>query len=75
LLGFFEKETSHSRTLLNDWGKPETLSAMLNYYRQMPQQVPQKNVSEKVLDDIRIPEIFIHCPTLLLWGSRMMRFI
>jgi len=68
--GFFEKETSYSRTLLNDWGKPETLSAMLNYYRQMPQQVPQKNVSEKVLDDIRIPEIFIHCPTLLLWGEQ-----
>ena len=66
----FEQESSYSRELLNDWRDPEILSAMLSYYRQMPQQVPQMNVSKKVLDDIRIPEIFIHCPTLLLWGEQ-----
>ena len=66
----FEQKSSYSRELLNDWRDPETLSAMLSYYRQMPQQVPQMNVSKKVLDDIRIPEIFIHCPTLLLWGEQ-----
>jgi pimeloyl-ACP methyl ester carboxylesterase len=66
----FEQKSSYSRELLNDWRDPETLSAMLSYYRQMPQQVPQMNVSKKVLDDIRMPEIFIHCPTLLLWGEQ-----
>ena len=66
----FEQESSYSRKLLNDWREPEILSAMLSYYRQMPQQVPQMSVSKKVLDDIRIPEIFIHCPTLLLWGEQ-----
>ena len=66
----FEREASYSKALLNDWRQPEILNAMLNYYRQMPQHVPQKNVSKKVLDSIRIPEIFIHCPTLLLWGEQ-----
>ncbi len=66
----FERETSYSKALLKDWRQPEILNAMLNYYRQMPQHVPQRNVSKKVLDSIRIPEIFIHCPTLLLWGEQ-----
>lgn len=67
---FFEQASRYSSQLLNDWRKPEILAAMLNYYRQMPQQVPEENAAESTLNDISVPQIFIHCPTLLLWGEQ-----
>lgn len=65
-----EESEAYGKGLINDWSAPKTLNAMLNYYKQMPQQVPQINATESELDSIRVPDVFIHLPVLVLWGER-----
>ncbi|WP_394220589.1 alpha/beta fold hydrolase [Alteromonas gracilis] len=66
----FESESDYAIMLQKDWARPVTLTSMLNYYRQMPQQVPCANAAKAELDKIRIPQVFIRIPTLVLWGEK-----
>lgn len=45
-----------------------TLSAMLNYYREMPQMAPEAHAPEAELTRLRVPNIRVTLPTLVLWG-------
>lgn len=57
-----------------NWTTSTTLSAMLEYYRQMPQLFPQSSLyrddeeTRAELAKIKIPNIRIEMPTLVLWG-------
>lgn len=57
-----------------NWRDPDTLSAMLEYYRQMPQLFPEQALhsddeeTKALLAQIKIPNIRIEMPTLILWG-------
>lgn len=66
----FEENTEYGKALIEDWSEPHTLNSMLSYYRQMPQQVPPLNATQTELDDLRVPEVFIYLPVLLLWGEQ-----
>lgn len=70
------------------WSKPYAIDNMLNYYRAMPQLFPRetslghtaksldKNTQspEKPLNAIKIPQITIKMPTLVLWGENDQAF-
>ena len=72
--GFFEQQWDYASTLLNDWGQEARLSAMLNYYRCMPQDIPPVDASDEVLQTIHVPNIYIGVPTLVLWGRNDLAF-
>jgi hypothetical protein len=56
------------------WSVPGAVNDMLQYYRAMPQLALSEkvaiDVSEQVMTTIqmKIPNIRISCPTLILWG-------
>ncbi|WP_164078410.1 alpha/beta fold hydrolase [Alteromonas facilis] len=62
------------------WSRPGAVTRMLNYYRAMPQLFPREEETSsdesltgssiKALTDIRIPEVHIPVPTLVLWGEQ-----
>ena len=68
--GLFSQQSGYAKGLLADWNDNETLSAMLNYYRQMPQTVPPVDASEEALSTLKIPTIRIALPTCVLWGRQ-----
>ncbi|GEA12955.1 alpha/beta hydrolase [Alteromonas sp. KUL49] len=70
MLGSDVFDTSYGKRLLQGWEMPNRLDAMLNYYRQMPQQVPLDNPTKEQLANIKIPNIRIDVPTLVLWGRQ-----
>lgn len=68
--GLFGQPNEYAKSLLADWNDNETLSAMLSYYRQMPQTVPPVEASEEVLARFKIPNIRVTLPTCVLWGRQ-----
>jgi pimeloyl-ACP methyl ester carboxylesterase len=63
------------------WAQPGAVDGMLQYYRAMPQLAPSdKNTgvsSEQVKTptQMKIPNIRITCPTLILWGEQDQAFV
>jgi pimeloyl-ACP methyl ester carboxylesterase len=63
------------------WAIPDAVNGMLQYYRAMPQLA----TSEKIISDereqvktptqMKIPNIRITCPTLVLWGEQDQAFV
>lgn len=70
MLGSKVFDTRYGEKLLQGWEMPNRLDAMLNYYRQMPQQVPLHNPTDEQLANIKVPNIRIDVPTLVLWGRQ-----
>ena len=66
----FSTHKGYADTLLAMWNNKRSLSAMLNYYRNMPQLVPVTDADEHELKRIRVPNIRILIPTLVLWGEQ-----
>lgn len=70
-----------SASYLSSWSKPNGVDAMLAYYRQMPQLFPADAIGEvtpeiqTVLDGIRIPNIRVERPTMVLWGREDEAFV
>ena len=70
------------------WSRPNSITNMLNYYRAMPQLFPRENpvpetlnravgaveTPERPLNEIKIPNIRISMPTLVLWGDNDQAF-
>lgn len=54
------------------WQRPGALTAMLNYYRAMPQHPSSDDEKNQ---QARIPNIRINCPTMVLWGDRDDAFV
>lgn len=67
---FFTSNNPYADSLLADWADEDTLSAMLNYYRQMPQSVPPVDASTEALMALKVPTIYITQPTCVLWGRQ-----
>ena len=65
----FIENGPYAKLLLNNWNSEANLNAMLTYYRQMPQQVPAVDPTSEELDAIRVPNVRISLPTLVLWGK------
>ncbi|MEP4888812.1 MAG: alpha/beta hydrolase [Aliiglaciecola sp.] len=64
----------------SSWRIPGVLDAMLNYYRAMPQLAPVNtngHASGPVTDthNMKIPNIRINVPTLVMWGIRDLAFV
>lgn len=63
------------------WSQPNAINGMLQYYRAMPQLAPSiKNKSEQtgpITDTakMKIPNIRINQPTLILWGEQDQAFV
>lgn len=63
------------------WGQPGAVNGMLQYYRAMPQLAPSqkaKNESEGPVvapSQMKIPNIRITSPTLVLWGEQDQAFV
>ena len=63
------------------WSVPGAVNGMLQYYLAMPQLAPSEKVprdeSEQVMTTIqmKIPNIRISCPTLILWGEQDQAFV
>ncbi|WOT03560.1 alpha/beta fold hydrolase [Shewanella youngdeokensis] len=68
------------------WSQPGAINGMLQYYRAMPQLAPSSDTQQqsvqpstasplKSLSDIKIPNIRIHVPTLILWGEQDDAFV
>lgn len=66
----FSADMEYANTLLSGWNNKHSLKAMLSYYKNMPQRVPKTNAVQKELEDIRVPNIRILLPTLVLWGEK-----
>ena len=65
----FIENGAYAKLLLNNWNSEANLNAMLTYYRQMPQQVPAVDTTSDALNAIRVPNVRISLPTLVLWGK------
>ncbi|WP_299079332.1 alpha/beta hydrolase [uncultured Paraglaciecola sp.] len=63
------------------WAIPGAVDGMLQYYRAMPQLAPSENsngdTSSHVISttQMKIPNIRISCPTLILWGEQDQAFV
>jgi pimeloyl-ACP methyl ester carboxylesterase len=63
------------------WSVPGAVNGMLQYYRAMPQLAPSaKAISDKskqviTTTQMKIPNIRINCPTLILWGEQDQAFV
>ena len=63
------------------WSVPGAVNGMLQYYRAMPQLAPsEKAISDKskqviTTTQMKIPNIRINCPTLILWGEQDQAFV
>ncbi len=65
---------------LHAWSQPSAIDCMLGYYRSMPQLATEsdaciKNGPTKALSDMKIPNIRINKPTLVLWGEQDKAFV
>jgi len=65
----------------NTWAVPGAVNGLLQYYRAMPQLAPSENATrdkgEHVMTpkQMKIPNIRITCPTLILWGEQDQAFV
>ena len=55
------------------WNNPKSLENMLNYYRKMPQIKTKGYVSQQA--PLKIPNIRINLPTLVIWGENDSAFV
>jgi pimeloyl-ACP methyl ester carboxylesterase len=55
------------------WDDSKTLTNMLNYYRKMPQIKTKAYVSQQA--PLKIPNIRINMPTLVIWGENDSAFV
>ena len=64
----------------NVWAVPGAVNGMLNYYRAMPQLAPSEEIISAesgpvvAATNMKIPNIRITCPTLILWGEQDQAF-
>ena len=66
--GHKANEKSYGARLLRSWRNNQTLTAMLNYYREMPQMAPDEHAPDAELSRIHVPLLRVSLPTLVLWG-------
>jgi pimeloyl-ACP methyl ester carboxylesterase len=63
------------------WAQPFAVNGMLQYYRAMPQLAPSEKVTGAgngpivAAAQMKIPNIRITCPTLILWGEQDQAFV
>lgn len=63
------------------WAQPGAVNGMLQYYRAMPQLAPSEKASGNTNGPVvaatkmKIPNIRIDCPTLILWGEQDQAFV
>ncbi|MBU3003827.1 alpha/beta fold hydrolase [Paraglaciecola arctica] len=63
------------------WAQPGAVNGMLQYYRAMPQLAPSEKASDNTNGPVvaatkmKIPNIRIDCPTLILWGEQDQAFV
>ena len=64
---------------LNAWSQPGAVEGMLRYYRSMPQLAAKtsgrQSGPEMNASDMKIPQIHIKVPTLVLWGMKDKAFV
>ncbi|WP_343215948.1 alpha/beta hydrolase [Colwellia sp. Arc7-D] len=64
---------------INVWQQTGVINGMLQYYRAMPQLASknEKNSNEQVkqVTEMKIPNIRVHVPTLILWGEQDEAFV
>ena len=65
----FSSDKRYADTLLSGWKNSDSLRAMLNYYKNMPQAIPFTDADDNELAALRVPNIRIVIPTLVLWGK------
>jgi pimeloyl-ACP methyl ester carboxylesterase len=58
---------------ISQWNHPKSLENMLNYYRKMPQIKTKGYVSQQA--PLKIPNIRINVPTLVIWGENDSAFV
>ena len=51
------------------WQQQGAVSGMLAYYKAMPHHPPAASNQDKIVTNIKVPNIHVHCPTLILWGE------
>lgn len=74
-------DDQQKQVYLNVWKQPDAITGMLNYYRSMPQLAPQQ--SQDLIDSgplttiekMKIPQIRIKQPTLVLWSEQDQAFV
>jgi pimeloyl-ACP methyl ester carboxylesterase len=65
----------------NVWAQPGAVNGMLQYYRAMPQLAPSEKIADTgsgpvvAATQMKIPNIRITCPTLILWGEQDQAFV
>ncbi|WP_339723794.1 alpha/beta hydrolase [uncultured Paraglaciecola sp.] len=63
------------------WSQPGAVNGMLQYYRAMPQLAPSEKATTNANGPVvaaaqmKIPNIRITCPTLILWGEQDQAFV
>lgn len=63
------------------WAQPGAINGMLQYYRAMPQLAQSANTDTSkrkqvmTTKQMKIPNIRISCPTLVLWGEQDQAFV
>lgn len=63
------------------WAQPDAVNGMLQYYRAMPQLAPSEKITVAnngpvvAATQMKIPNIRISCPTLILWGEQDQAFV
>ncbi|MFT6987777.1 MAG: pimeloyl-ACP methyl ester carboxylesterase [Psychromonas sp.] len=73
------------KTYENVWAQPDAVNGMLQYYRAMPQLAPNEKIVDVgnghgngpvvAAEQMKIPNIRISCPTLILWGEQDQAFV
>lgn len=73
--------TEQKMAYLKAWQQPSAVEGMLQYYRAMPQLAPSTKTDKtsggpvKEASQMRIPNIRIEVPTLVLWGEKDEAFV
>lgn len=72
--------TYRKKQYLEAWAQPGAIEGMLKYYRSMPQLAPSDVTQEesgptRKLAEMKIPQIRIPQPTLVLWGEKDRAFV
>jgi pimeloyl-ACP methyl ester carboxylesterase len=55
---------------LDEWSQPGALTAMFNWYRASPTDVPAMDAEIETTDFLQKPFPKLHVPTLIVWGMR-----
>jgi pimeloyl-ACP methyl ester carboxylesterase len=72
---------TQSKAYEDVWDQPGAVNGMLQYYRAMPQLAPSDKATGAgngpvvAATQMKIPNIRITCPTLILWGEQDQAFV